>query len=124
MMCLRVQRLSFIWLIAMLAIFMLPGRSPAATAKSTNSRTAAQAFKTSCTMCHGVDGSGTDLGRALHAPSLQSKEVLDQSDASLAKIVATGKNNMPPFGESLDAKQIDELIQYIRRFHRPSARQK
>jgi len=124
MVCLRVQQLSFICSIATLAIFMLPGRSPAATTKSITSRTAAETFKASCAMCHGVDGSGTNMGRVLHAPSLQSKEVLDQSDASLAKIIATGKNSMPPFGESLDDKQIDGLIRYIRHFHRPSARQK
>ena len=71
-------------------------------------------FKTNCTLCHGDDGAGTELGKRFKVKDLRTKETQDKSDADLAKIVHDGKDNMPPFGKRLDDTQIQSLIGYIR----------
>jgi len=70
-------------------------------------------FKTNCTMCHGDDGTGTPLGKRLHAPALTSKEVQSRPSAVLARTIKDGKDSMPPFGDRLDSEQIKSLVGYV-----------
>jgi cytochrome c6 len=72
------------------------------------------AFKENCALCHGENGGGSDMGKALKVKDLRTKEVQDETSEALAKIVRDGKNNMPPFKSRLSDAQIDELIGYIR----------
>jgi mono/diheme cytochrome c family protein len=75
---------------------------------------AANDFKANCTNCHAENGGGTALGNRLHVKNLYSKEVQEKSTADLAETIRTGKENMPAFGDSLNADQIQGLIDYIR----------
>jgi cytochrome c6 len=81
----------------------------------------AAAFKENCALCHGENGGGSDMGKALKVKDLRTKEVQDETDESLAKTVRDGKNNMPPFKSRLSDAQIDELISYIRHLAQPAA---
>ena len=71
-------------------------------------------FSSRCAMCHGADGHGSDMGKSLKVKDLTSKEVQSESDADLAHLIATGKNNMPPFKDSLKEDEIRGLVQYLR----------
>jgi cytochrome c6 len=87
-------------------------RASAQTAGDADAATAA--FKANCAICHGEDGSGTPFGNRLHAKDLRGKDVQAKSSDELAQTIRMGKNNMPAFGNRLDAAQIEKLIQYIR----------
>lgn len=110
-------------LIAVLTCLVLLSSSPAATA-ATTSQSTREVFKTHCAMCHGADGLGTPLGKALHAPSLRSEKVLKQPNETLVQIVTKGKNNMPSFGNTFNKKQISNLVKYIRRLATTTSPQK
>jgi mono/diheme cytochrome c family protein len=71
-------------------------------------------FSSRCAMCHGADGHGSDMGKSLKVKDLTSKEVQSESDTDLAHVIATGKNNMPPFKDSLKEEEIHGLVQYLR----------
>ena len=72
-------------------------------------------FKTSCTLCHGGDGSGkTPVGQQLKVRDLRSGDVQKQSDAQLATTITKGKGKMPPFEKSLNQAQVKELVAFIR----------
>src|ERR1700692_526946 len=70
-------------------------------------------FRTKCAMCHGPDGSGSEVGKSMHVPDLRSPEVQKRPDAELAQIVSDGKGGMPPFKNSLSEDQIHSLVAYI-----------
>lgn len=78
---------------------------------------AAANFKTNCVMCHGADGAGSAFGKRLAVPDLRSKDVQNTPADALAKIITSGKNNMPAFGTRLDNTQIQDLVKYIRQLH-------
>ena len=83
---------------------------------------AAATYKKSCVTCHAADGSGTALGKRLHAPDLRTKEVQDKTPAALMQIITTGKANMPAFGTRLTSQQIQQVVDYIRQFHADAAK--
>lgn len=75
-------------------------------------------FAKSCKTCHGADGQGNPaIAKMMKVEfkPLSSPEVQSQSDAELKGIVAKGKGKMKPV-TSLNAKQADEVIAYIRTF--------
>jgi cytochrome c6 len=71
-------------------------------------------FRTKCAMCHGPDGSGSEVGKSMHVPDLRSAVVQKLPDAQLAQIISEGKGGMPPFKSSLGEDQIHSLVSYIR----------
>jgi mono/diheme cytochrome c family protein len=73
-------------------------------------------YKTYCVGCHAVDGSGTALGRRLHAPDLRTKEVKEKPSADLTQIINAGKNAMPAFGTKLNSQQVQQVLDYIHQF--------
>ena len=75
---------------------------------------AAAAFKTNCVVCHGADGTGTPTGKTLKAPDLHSDAVQQMTNAQLVDIISNGKNNMPPFKNSLSEDQIKGLVAYVK----------
>lgn len=75
-------------------------------------------FKANCVVCHGDDGAGTATGRALNAPDLHSEAVQKLTDAQITDQINNGKNNMPPFRNSLSQAQIKQLVSYVRTFGR------
>src|ERR1700724_2281278 len=48
-------------------------------------------FRTKCAMCHGPDGSGSEVGKSMHIPDLRSPDVQKMSDVQLAQIISDGK---------------------------------
>jgi mono/diheme cytochrome c family protein len=74
-------------------------------------------FQEKCEKCHGKDGSGnTNFGKALRAADLRSADVQKKTDADFYTQIDKGKKNMPPFGQSLDKTQINDVIAYVREF--------
>lgn len=71
-------------------------------------------FKANCVTCHGPDGSGSRIGKSLKVADFHSDEVKKKTDAELIQSVTEGKNNMPPFKNTLTAEQIKSLIGYVR----------
>ena len=79
-------------------------------------------FDTNCAKCHGPDGSGnTVVGKAVGAKDLGSPEAKKLTDAEIHTQIEQGKNNMPPFGGTLNKAQIDSLIPIVRAFGKKSA---
>ena len=71
------------------------------------------AFKSNCVICHGADGSGTPTGKSLKAPDLRSDAVQKLTDAQIETQISEGKNNMPPFKNTLTKDQIKALVAYV-----------
>ena len=71
-------------------------------------------FRTKCAMCHGPDGSGSEVGKSMNVPDLRAPVVQKLPDAELAKVISNGKGGMPPFKNSLSEDQIHSLVSYIR----------
>lgn len=79
-------------------------------------------FDTNCAKCHGPDGTGnTVVGKAVGAKDLGSAEAKKMTDAEIHTQIEQGKNNMPPFGGTLNKAQIDSLIPIVRAFGKKSA---
>ncbi len=76
-------------------------------------------FRTKCAMCHGRDGSGSQVGKSMNVPDLRSSVVQKLSGAELAQIISDAKGGMPSFKNSLSEDQIDGLVTYIRSPHHP-----
>lgn len=77
-------------------------------------------FRTKCAMCHGPDGSGSEVGKSMNVPDLRSPAVQKLSDAQLAQIISNGKGGMPSFKNSLSQAQIRSLVTYMRSLHHPA----
>ena len=72
-------------------------------------------FKAKCAMCHGQDGSGnTPMGKRTKLRDLRSAEVQKETDDDLASTIKNGKSPMPAYGKTLSAKEIQDLVAYIR----------
>jgi len=71
-------------------------------------------FRTKCAMCHGPDGSGSEVGKSMNVPDLRSPVVQKLPDAQLAQVIANGKGGMPSFKNSLSEQQIQALLAHIR----------
>jgi cytochrome c6 len=74
----------------------------------------ADVFKSNCVVCHGADGAGSPTGKALMAPDLHSDAVQKMTVAEMVTQVSDGKNNMPPFKNSLTKDQIAAVVTYVR----------
>jgi len=74
-------------------------------------------FRTKCAMCHGQNGTGSEVGKSMNVPDLRSQAVQKLSDVELAQIVSNGKGGMPSFKSSLSEDQIHSLVAYIRSLH-------
>jgi mono/diheme cytochrome c family protein len=71
-------------------------------------------FRAQCAMCHGLDGSGSGVGKSMNVPDLRSPVVQKLPDVELAQVIADGKGGMPSFKSSLSAEQIRALVAHIR----------
>jgi mono/diheme cytochrome c family protein len=109
----RVLSMSSVALAAVI-VFGFLGFVSSARANNADDDAAAQAFKSNCVVCHGADGTGTATGKSLKAPDLHSDTVQKMTTAQLVATVTDGKNNMPPFKNTLSKDQIDGLVAYVR----------
>jgi cytochrome c6 len=71
-------------------------------------------FKTKCAICHGPDGAGSEVGKSMNVPDLQSQEIQGLADAELAHMISDGKGGMPSFKSSLSGEQIQALVKHVR----------
>lgn len=79
-----------------------------------------ETYKTQCSSCHGMDGSGaTTAGKKLATPDLRSQRVQDLSDEELFQTIAHGvKHKQYPhvfINRGLTGKQIADLVTLIRK---------
>jgi len=99
----------------LLFLLLLPG---VASAQSDGQKL----YDTNCAKCHGPDGSGnTTVGKAVGAKDLRAAEAKKLTDAEIYAQIDQGKNNMPPFGGTLNKAQIDSLIPIVREFSKKAA---
>lgn len=79
-------------------------------------------YERDCARCHAADGSGdTPLGHMHEAPNFTDPEWWKTNAATTAKgnlvtIVTNGKKAMPAFGKKLKRSEINQLVDYVRRF--------
>ena len=95
--------------------------TPAPTATPDELASAAADYSQFCIKCHKADGTGgtveLDEGDKIKVPSLRDHGLKDP-DSHLAKQIAEGGDDMPPFKKRLDQPRIDNLVRYVRReFH-------
>ena len=73
-----------------------------------------QTYERSCAVCHGPRGEGKQLG-TMTIPSLREGPPVNKTDAYLFTQIANGGNGMPPFKFTLDDRQMDDLVRFIRK---------
>jgi cytochrome c6 len=74
---------------------------------------AADLYKSKCAMCHGPDGTGSKVGKAMGAHDFTTPEVQKMSDAELSGIITNGKNKMKP-SAGLKPEDVKGLVAFIR----------
>ena len=105
---------SFVFLVGFFAIV-------AVKANNNNARTAPQLYRKYCVSCHGSDGRAqTSKGKFSHARDLTEAPWHDEvSDARIFNSIMNGRNvrgNMPAFSNKLTEKEVDSLVEFVRRF--------
>ena len=81
------------------------------------SATSSATFRTKCAMCHGPDGSGSEVGKSMNVPDLRSPAVQKLPDAQLAQIISDGKGGMPSLKNWLSEGQIHSVVAHTRSLH-------
>lgn len=109
----RAARLGpFLMVLATLVVLVVLGSAPRTRAGNADD-VGATAFKSNCVVCHGADGTGTPTGKALKAPDLHSDTVQKMTKEQIIDQISNGKNNMPPFKNTLTKDQMVALAEYI-----------
>ena len=75
-------------------------------------------YAKACKSCHGPDGGGNAAVAKMmkvEMKSLGSKDIQSKSDEDLKEVIKKGSGKMKPV-TSLDNKQVDDVIAYIRTF--------
>lgn len=96
-----------------LVIVGVLGSAPRAGAGNADDSVGEQAFKSNCVVCHGADGTGTPTGKSLKAPDLHSDAVQKMTNQQIIDQISNGKNNMPPFKNTLSKDQMTALAAYV-----------
>ena len=99
--------------LALAAAFGCTSRAdkPAASAGAVPTRVL---YERSCATCHGPQGEGKQLG-TMKIPSLREGVALTDTDEKFFKQISDGGNGMPPFKFTLDDRQIEDLIRFVRK---------
>jgi mono/diheme cytochrome c family protein len=97
-----------------------PKSSPSAAATATPDEFAAarKIFAKDCANCHGDTGEGKTAvidGQKIKAPSLRTGHALNHPDQDFVKQIVKGGDGMPAFGNKLSAKEIDDMVRFIRK---------
>ena len=99
--------------LAAIVIVGILGSAQRAGAGNADDSVGATAFKSNCVVCHGADGTGTPTGKALKAPDLHSDVVQKMTKQQIEDQISNGKNNMPPFKNTLSKDQISALADFV-----------
>ena len=83
-------------------------------------RSAAAVYSRYCVSCHARNGTAnTRRGRINHSRNLQDAEWQDRvSDERIFNSIMNGKGKMPPYSKKLSEKEIDELVNFVRRLRK------
>jgi mono/diheme cytochrome c family protein len=92
----------------------------AVKANNNTARTAPQLYRKYCVSCHGSDGRAkTSKGKFSHARDLTEAQWQEEvSDARIFNSIMNGRNvrgNMPAFSNKLSEKEVDSLVEFVRR---------
>jgi len=105
-----------------LALFILVCLSPLVLADASNSdtRPVAQVYRRYCVSCHGTDGRAkTSKGKFSHARDLADAQwQAEVSDERIFNSIMNGRSvrgNMPAFANKLNEKDVNSLVDYVRR---------
>ncbi len=109
----RLRSVTFV-LGAVIAFAVLGFASRAGAKPPADDAAGEQTYKSNCVVCHAADGTGSATGKALKAPDLHSDAVQKMTVAQMQAQVSDGKNNMPPFKNTLSKEQIEGVVTYIR----------
>ena len=87
-------------------------------------RPVAQVYRRYCVSCHGSDGRAqTSKGKFNHARDLSDPTwQAEVSDERIFNSIMNGRNergNMPSFANKLNEKEIDSLVDFVRRLKGP-----
>lgn len=78
-----------------------------------------------CLACHGAKGKGDGIAAPAFNPKpadFTAESFQDsRTDEELATAIARGKNQMPPFGDQLSAREIEAVVAYLRKLGRPDS---
>ncbi len=95
------------------------GASPAAPATTGDQFATARAnYTKNCEGCHGPTGEGGLVrvrDKQIKVPSLRADHALKHTDDQLINMVTNGEESMPAFKEKLNAAEITELVQFVRK---------
>lgn len=75
-------------------------------------------FAQNCATCHGATGKGDGAAAAALNPKpanfAKGKFKYGSSDSAIAATIKNGKGAMPPWGSVLSAKDIDNVVAYVK----------
>lgn len=100
---------------------MLIGFSACFDSKTKNSAIAgnksyeASLFRQHCAVCHGPEGNGKMLEDGTIVPSLRVGEFKSKTEAEIYKQIAEGGNGMLPFRSMLTERELQLLVELVRR---------
>ena len=95
-----------------------PAASPAASATADPFAATRQVFTKRCASCHGETGEGKTVevdGKKIKAPPLRTGHALGHPDADFVKQINKGGDGMPAFADKMSAKEIDDMVRFIRK---------
>lgn len=89
-----------------------------------NERPASQLYRRYCVSCHGSDGRAkTSKGKFSHARDLSDPQWQSEvSDERIFNSILNGRNvrgNMPPFNAKMNEKEVDSLVDFVRKLKGP-----
>lgn len=116
----RTYSLTFFFIL-MLAVSLSAGASNQKSHKNSRPPTAPQLYARHCASCHGNDGkSKTSKGKFSRARDLTDVAWHDDvTDERIFNSIMNGRNvrgNMPAFSDKLNEKEVDALVNYVRKF--------
>lgn len=79
----------------------------------TSVRVEAAFYRANCTICHGAEAQGKDIGGRV-TPSMRDGDVLTKSDEYIYNQIKNGGNGMPPFKYQMTDQQIKNMVRFIR----------
>ena len=88
-------------------------RAPQSASRAAGAVPVRVLYERNCAVCHGPRGEGTQLG-TMKTPPLNSGAALTDTDEKFFKQISDGGNGMIPFKHTLDDRQIEDLIRFIR----------
>ena len=75
----------------------------------------ASLFRQNCAICHGSEGNGKQTADGTQVPSLRYGAAAQKSEEEIYNQIKEGKLPMPAFKNQLTEKEIQQMVQFVRR---------